>query len=201
MWALWLWGSLPPVLRNLLNQVRVRVSTVTRAILLASSSNYRHYVGVALIAAALPVKNMYRLLAWTINQAAYQDPYYYFHAVRGDMAMVLVSTGFFLLMPLRSRLKYLAVIPLTEAFFRIGWMATVTSNVEYHAYIHWSSYAWGLLVAVMWLILFEYLMSLHFHKRSGSWARIEGILTAPGIDNAQRIEIAVKEFENLKSLK
>lgn len=58
----------------------------------------------------------------------------------------------------------------------------------------------GLLGSVVWFKIFNYLMSLHFHKVLGSCSRMVGVIAAPGISPEQVIAILRKEINSLKSI-
>src|SRR5687767_279872 len=100
---LWLSVSLlslsPPVKRKLFSLL-AHVSTGMIAFRTARRTNHRLYIGLVLCACGPLVENFYRLLEWAIVPGAYQDPYYYFHCVRGNLSAIMYAVGFFVAMPI-----------------------------------------------------------------------------------------------------
>jgi hypothetical protein len=110
-------------------------------------------------------------------------------------------TGFYLLLPEFSRLKFIAIIPASYKFGHICWMPFVTTNAEYHQFTPFAFLMLGAACALWWFVIADYVMHLCFHKRSGALARAEGILKAPGIPDNQRVSLALKELDTYNSLK
>jgi len=201
------WGSLWRELfsharTSQLNQVVVHARLAIHAILLAATSNRRTFLGLAFIASGPLIEVAYRLFNESGGDPlSYWNAYHFLFAVRSDMSTILYATGFYLLMSEFSRVKLIAIVPTAYKLARIIWMLFVTNNTQYHAFVPVQFLLYGFSIGLAWLFMFEWMMSLTFHKIAGCWNRIEGILSAPGIDNDTRVAIAQKELETLKSLK
>lgn len=100
--------------------------------------------------------------------------------------------------PESMKLRYAVIVPMAYKFARILWLASIADDVAYHQATPWYFLLIGVAAVLLWVMLFDHLLSLHFHGFLGSLARLKGILNAPGIDDSLRVEVARKEIENLK---
>jgi hypothetical protein len=100
-----------------------------------------------------------------------------------------------------SRRAFFLVIPAGYHVSKILWLVQVTSNEEFYRIVPTTFLLLGGLATFVWLFTFNWLMALHYHKREGTIARIIGIMTAPGIDPADKERIAKEQIELLNSLK
>jgi hypothetical protein len=188
-----------------LHRVTALVSQETLAILRAgiqASSNYRIYGGLLLIAVAHVSEVAY---VWFDSGEGeptdYWNTYYYLYAIGPHLSTLLTVTGFYLLFPQFSRIKIFSIIPATYKLAKILWLSCITSNPELHRFVPFSFIVLGFGAAFAWLLTFEWLMNLHYHKREGTIARILGIISAPNIDAEQKVSIANQQIEILKQLK
>jgi hypothetical protein len=184
----------------------VRVRREVHAGLLAlarSSSNNRTYLGLVLMLVAAPLSGAaYQLFDRSAHIAGWYhvNLYYFFFLLGPHIMMLLVITGIFLIMPANKRAFFLSV-PAGDQVARIVWLSLANSNDDFYRIVPSYFFFIGILIAAIWLITFDWLMSLHFHKRADSQARINGIIDAPGISDSDKIRIAQAELKVLKSLK
>lgn len=177
---------------------RVRRGTV--ATLLARAANNRNYAGLVAVALAPFAESLFRLFdSKAGGEADYWNAYFFLHATGPHFSTILIVTGFFILMPTVNRLRFAAILPVSYKMAKIIWLASITSNAGYHAFVPWSFLLMGFSTAILWFMLFDWLMSLHFHKREGTIARIIGIINCPGVSAEEKVGIAKLEIENLNS--
>lgn len=131
----------------------------------------------------------------------YWNAYYYLYAIGPHLSGLLTITGVYLLIPSTRKVKLFVIVPITYKLAKIIWLSCVTSNPELHRFVPWSFVVLGFTAGLVWILVFEWLMNLHYHKREGAIARIVGIMTAPGIDPVDKERIAQREIEYLRSLK
>jgi hypothetical protein len=201
-WSYWLsvlalWPS--HVRMSLLYQL-AHASRAIRATLLARQTNNRVYVGIVILALAPVCEVVYRLFKEQINPNAYWDTYYFLYTVGPHLNIIATLTGVFLLFPSKHKTRYIIIIPVMYKFAKIVWLSTVTNNEDFHRSVPLSYLLIGALTATAWFLIFDYLMSLHFHKKMGTVARIVGILTSPGIDEKKAYTIARQEAINYQTL-
>ena len=202
-WRLsWLRVFISTFLGEKLNQLAVRARLATLATLLAGRNNPRAFAGIVLIVAGPVVKYIY--LAFDVaggDPLSYWNAHFFLHAVRGDMSVILFATGFGLLIAERNKLRLFTLLPIAEGLGRIVWMTFVSNNTQFHAVMPWAFGLVGLAASVVWFMLFEWLMNLHFHKRAGHLARARGVLTLTDIDDEQKVTIALRELNAYEQLK
>lgn len=180
-----------------------RVYRVLAATPAALRSNNVQFAGLVLIALGPLAEIAYRFLEPTpVQSGSYWSPYWYLFAIGQDMSTILYASGFYLLIPMSSKLKYIAVVPiaykLAKIIYILGW---VDDDTAFHGHIPAAFFLYGLATAIVWLAVFEYLITLHFHKRTGHIARVEGILSATNIDSEKQVAIALNEIKAFKALK
>lgn len=198
-------SSSTPVWKIRFRRLRVRVSlatTVTLSALLRATSNYRTYGALLLIAGAQLSEVAYVLFDQSVGQPlAYWNAYYYLQAIGPHLSALLTVTGFYLLIPQFSKLKFFALIPVAYKLGKIIWLACIDNNVDFHRFVPIGFLLYGFTAALIWLFVFEWLMSLHYHKREGSIARMVGVLVAPNIDDKTRLSAATNEAKIYQTLK
>lgn len=177
---------------------------VIHAILLAATTTLtgrRTFIGVLLICAGPLVEVSYRLFDPNAgNVSDYWNTYHFLFAIRSDLSTIFYATGFYLLLPEFSKVKYFAIVPVAYKLARIIWMVFVSSNAQYHAFLPIHFLLYGGSASLVWFFVFEYLINLHFHKREGIRARVFGIMNTPGIDNDTKVAIAQREITNYNAL-
>lgn len=192
--------------RKKLSSLYAHVNRDSRAILraaLAATSNGRIYMGAWMIAVLCPLAEvMYHFFDPRDYDPSgyYGGPYWYFYSIGPHVSGLLLATGFFLLMPPLSRAKYLALIPAGYRFAKILWVSQVTTNEEFHQIVPGSFILTGILIGIVWLIAFDWLMDMHFHKREGIIARIIGIMSSPGISAEDKERLSKDQIKNLDAL-
>jgi hypothetical protein len=201
-WQFWL-ASLPIHATKSLSRLIARVRQVTLVILPAkildqaralqlAFTNRATYVGILIVSLAPVTENMFMLF----NEHAgtkedYWNAYYYLHAIGPHIHLILLVTG--LVMLPKHVVKYAAIIPITYKFASIIWLASIDSNEQFHKAAPFAFIAAGLTVTIVWVTCFNWLMSLHFHKKQGTMSRIVGILTTPNIEEHKSYTIAKSE--------
>lgn len=130
----------------------------------------------------------------------YGNAFYYFYSVCPYISLLLCLTGVFLLFPEFSKRKFFLLIPSTYYFSKIIWLSMVDNNADFHRIVPWSVVGLALVAALVWYFTWEWLMTLHFHKKTGHLARVEGILNTPGLEDSYRVEIARQEFKKYHAL-
>lgn len=168
-----------------------RVSQATHAILLAR--NNRIYAGVLILIVSPVFEIIYKLFRESINVNSYWDSYYFLYAVGPHLTAIATLTGVFFLFSPSNRLRYALIIPSAYKFGKIIWLASISTNADFHRIVPGSFVLIGVSVALVWFLVFDWLMSLHFHKKEGTVARIIGILTAPNINKELAYDIAHRE--------
>lgn len=199
-------SSFTPVRRRWLSRltirVRAHVSQGTLATLLASKTLLRYYFAVLLIAGLAPFSEIvYRFFSeGEGGPLQYWNTYYFLYAIGPHLSSLLCLCGCFLLFNRNNSLRYVVAIPMAYKVAKIIWLASVDSNEAFHAFVPLMFLLAGLAFVIVWLKVFDFLMSLHFHKRDGIIARIIGIINSPGIDDATARHIAQNEIKNYKSI-
>lgn len=193
-------------LRSLLTLARARVSREAAAFLGAlrlATSNNRTYLGLLLICCAGPLSGVAYL---QLNPAFiegttwyYNSLYWLFYVLCPHIQVVLTVTGAFLLFPQDSKVAYFLAIPAAYHTAKIMWLIQVTTDQEIRQAMPYGFWIAGGSGAILWLFMFDYFMTLHFHKRAGSYARAEGVLAADDIDNETKVRVALRELQNAKS--
>lgn len=130
----------------------------------------------------------------------YVNYYYLFFVLTPHLTLLTVLTGVFLLFPQDSKRAFFLIIPAGWHMAKIFWILTIGSNEDFYRLVPSSFFVLGGLAATVWLFTFNWMMSLHFHKRAGHLARAEGILQAPGVDPADKVRIATQEFAQYRKL-
>lgn len=171
------------------------------ATLLAARTNWPKYLGYSLIAGAVLAEFTCRAFDPAGGDPlAYWNAYHYLFAIRSDISTILILTGALFLMPRNMKEKWVMIVPGTYKFGRIIWMAMVTSNEQYHALMHWSFLLIGLATSIVWFMLFDYLMALHFHKRQRKLDAAHALLSMEVLDKDFRIQHALSEIVAYKKL-
>lgn len=191
--------SISAVIRGVVAGPAVKAAwlALTRA-----TSNNRTYAALLLILVFAPLSGVaYLLFDQTVKETDwyYRNYFYLFYMLSPHIHMTLTLTGVFLLFP-ESRKGFFLIVPITYHVAKIMWLPTVTTNQELNSWIPGAFWLTAILTAAVWLFLFNYLMSLHYHKRAGSYARAEGILLVRGIDNETKIALALEEIKKAKSI-
>lgn len=183
------------------------VLQAVRAGQLAVSTSKRIYLGLFLILVVAPLSGVtYQLFDIThIDYAWFYRTYYDFFLVLGPYFCICIClVGATLLLPQDSKAAYFLLFPLALYIGKIIWMIGAETNEEFNAFwqiIPYYFFLTGAIIAFILHITFNWLMSLHFHKREGTIARILGIIDTPGLTDTERITIARQEKQNLKTLK
>lgn len=174
--------------------------------LAAVSTTRRIYLGLALILVAAPLSGAaYQLFDITvIDHSWYYRTYFDFFLILGPyLTICLCLIGTSLLFPQDSVRAYFLLPPLALYVSKILWLCVAESNNDFNAFwqaIPYYFFLTGAIIAFTLIFTFNFLMTLHFHKREGTIARILGILDCPGIEDSERLRIARAEKQNLKSL-
>lgn len=185
-----------------LNQVRARVNRALAAIRPALKSNQRTFIGLLLIAVAPIVEVAYSFFTRTpVPHGSYWTTYWFLFAIRSDMSTILYATGFFLLMPEFSKAKLIAIVPVAYKTAKIIFMAFVTNDAQFHSHITFSFILYGIAIGSMWLFIAEYLVNLHFHKRSRPIATAQAVLRSDHLDNETKIRLVLNEINTYQALK
>lgn len=167
-----------------------------------ATSNNRTYAGLFLIFVVAPLSGVAYLILFdeTVRneQWYYSNNFYLFYMLSPHIHMTLTLTGVFLLFPDTDRRSYFLVVPITYHFAKIIWLVQVTSNKELNGFIPLAFWSLALFTSVCWMIMFNYLMTLHYHKRAGHVARAKGILAIEDIDNETKVRIALAELNSVK---
>lgn len=177
------------------------VSRVIRAILLAVPSNGRQYAVVLLVVGAPLVMSVFLMFDPAGGDpSAYWNTYFFLFAIKGELFALSILSAFWLKFKQEERTRYSLFIPSTYVMGRILWLAFVTDNPGYHAIMHWSFLFLGLGTAVLWFLLFDYLMHLHYHRKAGHLCRAEGLLKEKSIDDKYARAMALSEIMAYKNL-
>lgn len=116
--------------------------------------------------------------------------------------------GATLLFPQDSRKAYFLLPPLAIYITKILWLCSVTTNEEYNSFFTVAPiyfFLAGLAIAFTLIFTFNWIMTLHFHKREGIRARIDGTIDLNElqlIDDAEAMKILRgqrKAFKELQS--
>lgn len=175
----------------------VRALRATHATLLAGVTNNWRYVGLLSLVLAPLSEVAFRFFDPKAgNPTDYWNAHYYLFSAGPHISGLLVATGFYFL--LHEKVRNWALLPAAYRFANILWLAYVSSNEEFHQFVPLAFIGLGLCSAVLWFMSFDFLMSLHFHKREGIIARLVGIINAPGISDHDKVEVAKNEASNLK---
>lgn len=177
--------------------------------LAGSLSNRRIYLGLILMLVVAPLFGVgYQLfdLRSGIDRIGQPGAWYYinnfylFFELCPHIALVTILTGIFFLFPENSRRAYFLIIPAGYHLAKILWLLTVDSNEDFYRIVPSSFLVIGSLFAFVHFLTFNWLMSLHFHKREGVIARILGILDTPGLKDRDVLRIARAEKQSLKTI-
>lgn len=190
---------LSPVLRSL-SSALARASRGTLATQLAGTTNLRYYVAILLIAGLSPFSEVVHRFFDQHEGTGYWNTYYFLYAIGPHVSPLLCLSGCFLLFRRKDRLKYVVTIPAAYKIAKIIWLSMVSSNEGFHSFVPMGLLLIGAATAVVWFKIFDYLMSLHFHKRAGTLARIIGIIGAKDVDDKTARRIAQDEIKIYNSL-
>lgn len=174
----------------------------------AVDTNRRIYLGLFLILVVAPLSGAtYQLFDITaVDRSWYFRTYFdFFLVLCPNICLCFSFVGASLLFPQDSHKAYFLLPPLTLYVTKILWLCIVVkSNDEFNGFwqiIPYYFFITGGIVAFTLIYTFNFLMTLHFHKREGHIARIIGIIQAPGIAPAKQVEIARKEIARLQEFK
>lgn len=177
----------------------VRAHQATLAILLAGS-NVRAYLGIILLTVSPCAEIAYKLFDVHAGHG-YWNTYFFLYEIGPHFNVIIIATGLFFLFRTSNKLRFAVIIPVAYQFSKILWLCTVSSNEDFHRVVPWSFLIIGISVSILWFMLFDYLMTLHFHKRMGAVSRILGILEEKvKLDDHTRVVIAQNELKKLKEL-
>lgn len=169
--------SLSTHVKTSLLSIAVRAKLATVATLSAASSNWPKYLGYALVAFAVLTEFVCRFFdPQGGDPLAYWNAYHFLFAIRSEISTILICTGGMMLMQRNMKEKWVFMVPAAYKFGRLIWLAFASTNKEYHQLMHWSFLLIGLSASVVWFVMFDYLMELHYHKRTRPIATTEGLL-------------------------
>lgn len=180
----------------------VPAKLVILAIQSAGKTNRSTYYGLIILALVPFVLHAYLPFDGRAGDTtAYWNTYYFLFAVRYDVALLLCVTAAYLILPQQyHKVSILFVIFAAPYLVRIVWLPFVTSNKEFHQFAPFHMVLCGIAVTSGWFTMFDWLMNLHFHKRSRPVATMEGAAKCPDISEAQLRAIVIEETQNLKAL-
>lgn len=195
-------GLLSPALKNRLSLLSARVRRALAAIPAALKSDRRRFVGILLIAVVPLIEVAYRFMDQTpIASGSYWSPYWYVFEIGRDVSMISLATAFFLLMPERDKVRFMTLVPIAYKMAKVLYILfLVNSDEAYHNFIPQSFLLVGLVVGAIWLFIAEYLINLHYHKRTRPVTTLLGAVKCRAISDAKYRELSEKELETLKSL-
>lgn len=196
--------SFTSTLKGLLPVPVIRELAAGLGALKKATSNNRTYAGLLLIMVVAPLSGVaYQLF----DSSAHVDGWYYvntfylLYMLGPHIQGIITLTGILFLFPENRTRSFALAIPTGYHFAKVVWLIQVTSNDEINSLLPAAFIFAGICIGLFWLVSFDMLMSLHYHKRAGALARAEGILKAPNIPDSQRVSLAVKEFDKYNSLK
>jgi hypothetical protein len=194
--------SLAFTLTSLTALVTREVSAGLRAATKATT-NTRLYTGVFLMLVVAPASGLaYNLFDYRVEiEGWYHANYWNLLFVIGPhIASLFMVTGVFLLFPQLSKRAYFLAAPAGYHIGKIIWIVLADSNEAYYRLVPVTVYAMAICMAILWLLTFDWLMGLHYHKSEGNRARMEGVIMAPGIPAEQKIELLQKLVEERRQL-
>lgn len=187
------------VKRSLSNLKPVLASRAILVTLLAGTANRKRYAGLLLLAIAVLSEVAFRFFdASAGDPQAYWNAHYFLYSAGPHISGLLTATGFFLLV--HEKLRNWAILPAAYKLSKIIWLSFVSSNEQLHQFIPWGFLVMGLGASILWFMSFDFLLSLHFHKREGIIARLVGIVNAPGISDEEALRIAREQAKQLKQV-
>jgi hypothetical protein len=207
--SFWRWlSSLPAsfcgaALRHPSVQRIVLASRAAAIFLSASLNNRRLYVGLWLLLVAAPLcsvaENLFDRNVACVDGWYYCNTFYFVFAISRHASLLLTLTGVFFLFSDKSLRKFFLIVPSTYHAAKLCWLILwVESNEQFHRILPLSFVLLGLLAAMAWYFAFDALLSLHFHKREGTIARIIGIMNAPGISAEVKERMAKDQIKQLE---
>lgn len=170
--------------------------------LVEATSNNRTYAGLLLILVFAPLSGVAYLLLDPMAKDVdwyYRNYFYLFYMLSPHIHMTLTLTGVFLMFP-SNRKSYFLVVPVTYHLAKIMWLPMVTTNQELNSWIPGAFWMTALLTAIIWLFMFDYLMELHYHKRTRPVTTMLGAVKCRAISDAKYRELSEKELETLRAL-
>lgn len=205
----WLVGAITwlrrfPVI--LLERVR-RARLALHAGRIAGKTNGRALVGLSLILIVAPLAGAaYQVFDVThVDRTWWWRTWYDFLYVQGQYAcIILCLLGAALLLPQNSKRSYFLTAPISLYVAKILWLCTVTSNDQFNAsWLLIPAYFFiaATIIAFILVFTFNWLVTLHFHKREGIRARIDGVIDLNRmhlIDDAEALKILRREREAYK---
>lgn len=131
----------------------------------------------------------------------YSNWFYFLFVIGPHVQMIVILTGVMFLFADDDRRSLVLILPAGYEFGKLFWLTQVTSNTELHSVVPASFLIVGADVAIIYGFLFNYLMALHYHKRSRPVSTMEGAAMCEAISEAQLRAIVIAETQNLKALK
>lgn len=130
----------------------------------------------------------------------YENFYWLFYQLGPHLQDLVLLTAAFFLMREKDDTRWLLAIATGWPVSKILWAIQITSNAEIHQFVPMSFLVVGVLVGFFWIFCFDYLMTLHYHKREGHRIRAKSILASEAFTDAQARVKARNELEMLEAL-
>jgi len=124
--------------------------------------NLRLNLAIAFMLVIAPLVNVsYRVFDHTqvVDGWYYTNYHDLFYVLCPWLALILFSTGIFLLFPQGSKRAWLLVLPVMAAVSKCLWLIQITSNEEFHQTVPIYFLLPALSIAFIWIFLIDWLMA------------------------------------------
>lgn len=183
------WPALLQARLTLLLRPRVaRVRLALLAGLHAIETSKRILAGMIVVLIVAPLSGVtYLLFNDTLEDPAWFMLNYYqlFLQLGPYLCICFCLIGASLFFPVNSRKAYFLLPPLAIYVTKILWLCTVETNEEYNSFFTIAPFYFfltGAIIALILIFTFNWIMTLHFHKREGIRARIDGTIDLNELD-------------------
>lgn len=163
-------------------EIALRALRAAHAGLVAAETNKRVLLGLGLILVVAPLSGVtYQLFDVTrVDYTWYHRTWFdFFNVLCPSFTICFCLIGASLMFPQDSMKSYFLLPPLTLYVTKIIWLSMVTTNDEFNNFLPLAPYYFfmtGAIIGFILLFTFNWLTSLHFHKKGRIRAAIDGII-------------------------
>lgn len=162
--------------------------------LAASLSGGRIYLGLVLMLVVAPLAGVgYQLFDQGVRVQGwfYVNSFYLFFELCPHISLLSVLTGIFFLFPEKSKRAFFLIIPAGFHIAKMLWLIMADSNEDFYRIVPSSIFVTGILFALVLFITFDWLTSLHFHKKARHYAAYEGLMELDAMGAISESELLV----------
>lgn len=168
------------------------------------TSNNRYTAGIIFLLIVAPLSSVfYHLCDASVFSSTwyYGNNYYFLYTLSPYLMLLFASVGIFLLFPVKCKTSYLATVwPAGYAIAKLAYLGLmVRTNEQFHSAAPWFILIGGLLIATGFILSMDYLLYRKYHLKHGTIARIMGIIKAPGIDAATKMQLLENQSLELEN--